>query len=394
MGFDVYATIPPFDEFAQVTDPAVYRALPEDWWIGVSDVVDSTAASARGRYKAVNLAGAAAIAAVMNDLGHAEFPFVFGGDGATFCVPPEAKPKAAAGLAATAAWAKELLDLKLRVGLVPVSAARAAGHDLRVARFAASPDVGYAMITGGGLAWAEAEVKAGRHAVVPAPPGTRPNLAGLSCRWTPIENRRGVILSVLVTPVPRADVAGFDAVVGEVLATVATADRSGHPVPMEGPGFTWPPDGLELEARASAGLRPVGHRRRLLLLVTLLAWLLDRTGWRVGDFDPVAYRTDTARNTDFRKFDDGLRLTVDCAPETRRRLERILADAQRAGLVRYGLHAQRAALMTCIVPSALRRDHVHFLDGAEGGYARAALQLKAMAAAEGAAPVPLPFEAG
>jgi hypothetical protein len=33
--------------------------------------------------------------------------------------------------------------------------------------------------------------------------------------------------------------------------------------------------------------------------------------------------------------------------------------------------------MTCIVPSPLQRDHVHFVDGASGGYAMAASQLKA-----------------
>jgi hypothetical protein len=47
--------------------------------------------------------------------------------------------------------------------------------------------------------------------------------------------------------------------------------------------------------------------------------------------------------------------------------------------VRYGLHRQDAAMMTCFTPSALRSDHVHFIDGARGGYASAATALKAMA---------------
>lgn len=32
--------------------------------------------------------------------------------------------------------------------------------------------------------------------------------------------------------------------------------------------------------------------------------------------------------------------------------------------------------MTCIVPSPLSRDHMHFVDGADGGYAAAASRLK------------------
>ena len=56
------------------------------------------------------------------------------------------------------------------------------------------------------------------------------------------------------------------------------------------------------------------------------------------------------------------------------------ALGDRAGIVRYGLHRQDAAMMTCFTPSALRSDHVHFIDGARGGYASAATALKATAA--------------
>ena len=63
-------------------DPKLYSPLPDDWAIGVADIVESTKAIAAQRYKAVNMAGAAVIAAVTNALEGREFPFVFGGDGA------------------------------------------------------------------------------------------------------------------------------------------------------------------------------------------------------------------------------------------------------------------------------------------------------------------------
>jgi hypothetical protein len=37
-------------------------------------------------------------------------------------------------------------------------------------------------------------------------------------------------------------------------------------------------------------------------------------------------------------------------------------------------------MMTCFTPSVMRADHVHFIDGARGGYASAATALKATAA--------------
>src|ERR1700674_4132294 len=150
-----YSSIPVFRGFASLMDPALYSPLPDDWTIGVADIVESTKAIAEARYKAVNMAGAAVIAAVTNALDGREFPFVFGGDGASFAVAPDDLDRARGALAATASWVKDDLDLAMRVALVPVKAVRAQGLDVRVARFGPSANLSYAMFSGGGLGWAE-----------------------------------------------------------------------------------------------------------------------------------------------------------------------------------------------------------------------------------------------
>ena len=58
-------------------------------------------------------------------------------------------------------------------------------------------------------------------------------------------------------------------------------------------------------------------------------------------------------------------------------LQAILDRARADGIADYGLHAQSNALMTCIVPSHTDSSHMHFVDGAGGGYAKAAEMLKA-----------------
>src|SRR5467141_1576678 len=98
-----YSSIPVFRGFSSLMDPALYSPLPDDWTIGVADIVESTKAIAEARYKAVNMAGAAVIAAVTNALDGREFPFVFGGDGASFAVSPSDRARARDALAATAA---------------------------------------------------------------------------------------------------------------------------------------------------------------------------------------------------------------------------------------------------------------------------------------------------
>src|ERR1700691_4512002 len=178
-----YGSIAVFRGFASLMDPALYSPLPDDWSIGVADIVESTRAIAEARYKAVNVAGAAVIASVTNALEGHEFPFVFGGDGASFAVSPDDLERAREALAATAVWVEESLNLVMRVALVPAAAIRVQGLDVRVARFGPSPNLSYAIFSGGGLNWAEAALKRGEFAVEKAPPGMQPDLTGLSCRF-------------------------------------------------------------------------------------------------------------------------------------------------------------------------------------------------------------------
>jgi hypothetical protein len=372
-----YGSIPVFRGFARLMDPALYSPLPDDWSIGIADIVESTKAIAQARYKAVNMAGAAVIAAVTNALDGREFPFVFGGDGASFAVSPADLERARDALAATAAWVKDDLDLVMRVALVPIAAVRAQGFELRVARFGPSPNLSYAMFSGGGLGWAEAAMKRGEFAIEAAPPGTQPDLSGLSCRFEEIPSARGIILSVLVVPARGADPDAFRKLIEDIVALVEGSPDAGRPVPPGGPPLRWPPAGLEFEARAQRG-GPLLKRRIAVLAQTLFVYLVMRYGIHIGGFVPKTYIQQVVENSDFRKYDDGLRMILDCTPELERKLTQLLA--QSAGVARYGLHRQDAAMMTCFTPSALRSDHVHFIDGARGGYASAATALKGVSA--------------
>ena len=374
-----YGTIPVFRGFASLMEPSLYSPLPDDWSIGVADIVESTKAIAQARYKAVNMAGAAVIASVTNALEGREFPFVFGGDGASFAVAPDDLERAREALAATARWVRDDLDLVMRVALVPVAAVRAQRLDVRVARFGPSANLSYAMFSGGGLGFAEAAMKRGEFAVAAAPSGTQPDLTGLSCRFEEIPSVRGLILSVLVVPARAADPAAFRRVIEDVITLVERSPDAARPVPPGGPPLRWPPAGVDYEARARRG-GPLFKRRAGVLAHTLFVYFFMRFGIKVGGFVPKTYVQQVVENSDFRKYDDGLRMILDCTAELERALTERLAQAASSGIARYGLHRQDAAMMTCFTPSALRSDHVHFIDGARGGYASAATALKASGA--------------
>ena len=99
---DFYESLPVFRDFSTGRRRnLLFRPLPVDWIIGVADVQQSTRAIRENRYKAVNMAGAAVIASIANALKGRDFPFVFGGDGASFAVPPEDATLARQALAET-----------------------------------------------------------------------------------------------------------------------------------------------------------------------------------------------------------------------------------------------------------------------------------------------------
>lgn len=371
-----YDNLPRVSVFEQLTDDARYAALPPDWFIGAADIVNSTGLVAEGRYKVVNMVGAAVISALMNALKGTSFPFVFGGDGAGFALPAEHEKTARDALAKVSCWAQAEFGIKMRVALVPVADVRAAGLEAKVARFQASAGADYAMFDGGGLLWAETRMKEGAYKIAPAPDGSFPDLTGLSCRWSHMPARNGTILSLVVAEVAGAPEEQVAAIYSEIITLAQGLERGGHPAPSKGPGSSWPPKGAGLEAHATKGTGSLGVARMKALFESFLAWVLIRTGIKLGGFDARRYAQIVGENADFRKLDDGLKMTLDCDPATQQKIEAVLAQAEQKGLVRYGITTQDEAMMTCIVPSIMTDDHVHFIDGAAGGYTQAATLMK------------------
>ncbi len=375
---DFYADLPIFRDFTHVMDPGLFQPLPDDWVIGVADVVQSTKAIAENRYKAVNMAGAAVIVAVTNALGDREFPFVFGGDGASFAVPGSLGALARQALSETATWVQEDLDLTLRIGMVTVASIRSQGLDVRVARYAPSDNISIAMFSGGGIAWADSAMKHGEIALPHARRGSHPDLSGLSCRYEEIPASRGVVLSLVVGQGPKAHAEDFRAAIEDIARIVDKTPGASRPVPGQRLRFTWPPAGADLEARASRRAGESVRLRKLKVLAkTLLFFLIMRSGIRIGGFVPAQYTRELIDNSDFRKFDDSLRMVLDCTPQLADEIEAHLKVCVDKGIVRYGAHRQSAAMMTCFAPSPTKSNHVHFIDGAMGGYAMAASALKA-----------------
>ena len=387
MGEDFLQSVPDIERFADVTEPRFYADAPEHWHIVLTDVRGSTKAIEAGRYRDVNALGVASIVAVRNATPDLELPYVFGGDGATLLIPDSRRAVCESALRGVRKLAATAFELELRVGIVAVSELRAAGHNVQVARFRASQHVRLAMLRGSGIAQAERWVKdkdGGARFAVSSDGPDDASFEGFECRWQPVPSRRGHVVSLIVqaldpTEVERA--ASYRRTITTLEA--ALEDDAGHPISLRGLrlGTLFGSYGIEarLKSGASEGeafrAAAANARKKSLIGRTLIA-----LGKSAGGFDGEKYPKELIENSDFRKFDEALRMVLDLSAEQLAVIEAELERARAEGHLAYGIHRAPSALITCYLRS-YSGDHVHFVDGADGGYALAARQLKAQLAA-------------
>ncbi len=73
-----------------LTEEHLFFKIPANWSVIITDVKNSTAAVRNGLHETVNLVATGSIVALLNIAykSNITVPFFFGGDGATFIVPP------------------------------------------------------------------------------------------------------------------------------------------------------------------------------------------------------------------------------------------------------------------------------------------------------------------
>lgn len=379
-----YHDLAPLGSFAEATEGRRHVDVPEDWWVVIADVTGSTHAIEQGAYKKVNTVGVACIAAVSNVDRAVDLPFVFGGDGATFAIPEVLRERVIHALRGAQRLARQSFGLDLRVGLVPVRELVEHGYWVRLAKIRLSPYVTLPALSGRG--WEEAERRVKQHGMPGAlkvveneGPATA-SFAGFECRWQGVPSFYDHKLSLLVaaiSPDAEANLATYQRVLGRIEAIYGDVVHY-HPLRADRMRLTFNPALLihEWRVRSSGS----GFRKRFGYLVRMAfqnvaGRLLFARKMDTGSVQWSRYRDDLVQNSDFRKFDGMLRMIMDGTDAQADELESFLEEEYRGRRLVYGTQKSHEALVTCIVQS-YTGNHLHFVDGSDGGYALAARALK------------------
>jgi hypothetical protein len=377
-----YGNLKPSEDFDTISDGLGFMPLPDDWTILISDVVNSTGAIERGEYKSVNMVGAASIVAVLNGCAGVDVPFMFGGDGGVVAVPPGAMKAARTRLGALQDQCEALFGLTLRAAAIPVHELRKAGTDVQVRKFQLAGDNHLAMFAGGGLEladkWLKDETQNNWH-LSPEDAGRSLDLEGLSCRWQPLQARNGVMLTIILQTTGGKVTASqinktLTRILGKPINDCAPVQNSN----LKLAGFTSP--NLSMERTALRGRYGRYGAFAWTALTYVFQSLAERYNRKYVEYNAPKYREELKANTDFRKFDGALRLVIDVTGQQADEIEEFLGSGYKAGDLNYGTWRSDSALMTCLLFDLAQSLHVHFIDGADGGYTQAAKAMKARAA--------------
>lgn len=372
-----YANIPAFTDFEQIQDLTYFHQAPEDWLVVITDIKGSTQAAAEGRAKDVNMLGAAVITLLSNHLQSLKTPFVFGGDGATLLMPMHLFSEMRPSFVGLMKLAKEKFQLHLRVGAVRVGDLSERGLPTLVGKYETSPQTQFAQFLGSGFSEAEKWIKAASSEAMilrEDEVSSEPNLDGLSCRLKPFKSQNGVIVTLIVKSNTNDNSAWIRGPLFSEIKKILKDDlRSVNPIRRD--ALMWPL--ISKSIRLEIALAPIGLASAIkVILRALLANVILKLNMKAGDFIADRYKTEFPLRSDFKKFDDNLRMVIDCTEAQFKAIEDLLVQGRAEGRILFGLNKTRSAVVTCITRTASKGEHIHFVDGENCGYTHAALQIK------------------
>lgn len=379
---DFYKNLRSFGNFSHLSDPSFFVKAPSDWWVTIADIQGSTQAIQNGKYKEINLIGAASIACILNTFNPEQIPYVFGGDGATLLIPDSLIKIATQQLTSLKALASKEFGIQLRVGFVKVEELEALGATIEVGKYELSSGNFIAQFHGTGLSLAEARIKEANlnDAIVIDQDKNElfPNLKGLSCRLEPIKPQSGNILTLLVKPLGQeAEKLNVISEFLRFLESVYSGNlNSSNPVQFGNIRWKLIPQSLYSEYKTQKKSSFFLGSWLGIYLKILLSNLLIKIPLPLTGFNARKYKSELLQNCDVKKFDETLRMVIVCDELQEKKILDFLNGYKTSGKIKFGCHRSSHAIMTCMVFSAGNNRHIHFIDGGDGGYSMAAANLK------------------
>ncbi|SDD10070.1 DUF3095 domain-containing protein [Pedobacter soli] len=351
----------------------MFKPVPADWQVIITDIKNSTAAVKAGQHENVNLIATGSIVAVLNIAFKANIlvPFFFGGDGATFIVPPGMVSEVMKSLLKYRENTLQNFSLDLRAGIMAVDEIYKAGHQLQISRYSSSETFSIPIVLGDGLAHAEALIKGENYLL--STQDTTANeidLSGMQCRWDkiePPENSEEVVTLIVVARQCEQQAMVFSKVIQHLDQIYGTPEKR-QPISIPKLIFKTSFNSLGKEVKHRLG--------KIRFWELLKSWLINMYGYiYFHTASGKKYLKQLVEMSDTLVIDGRINTVITGTAKQRHALQEELDKLEQNNEILYGLYVSGESIMSCYVRD-LEDEHVHFVDGAEGGYTNAAGVLK------------------
>lgn len=350
-----------------------FSAVPKNWHVILTDIKGSTGAVLSGASQNVNYIATGSIVTILNLAFKAKIvvPFFFGGDGATFLVPDVLVELAVKKLMAYQSNVMQTFGLDLRVGSIPVEEIYKQGFKIRLSKYGLTKFFAIPVILGDGLNYAEDVIKDEFYKLDQATGELEDfDLDGMQCRWdqiSPPADLQEILTLLIATPEVDKQALAFSKVL-KAIDEIYGSVRKRQPISVEKLKLNTTYKRIKTEMR-----NRIGKIKFFELLQT----------WFVTSFGPIYFLTNHGKRylkrlvemSDTLVMDGKINTVISGTAAQREKLFKVLDDLENGKEIIYGFHISNASVMSCYVRD-MKDDHIHFVDGAEGGYTKAAGILK------------------
>lgn len=352
----------------------LFRKVPADWHIVITDIKNSTLAVLGGQHQTVNFLATGSIVIVLNIANrmNVDVPFFFGGDGATFIVPPGIIGPVMQALSLYRINTLRNFRLEIRTGAVTVQKIYEDGFDLQLSKHRRSSVFSIPVALGKGLDHAEKLIKGVDYLAIEYDhPEDELDMTGMQCRWdriAPPENQEEVVSLLVIAREGLRQSAVLRKVIQKI-DQIYGPPRKRQPISVTKLRLQTTFSSLKTEILARFGkLRFLNVIKNQLTSILGYIWFRTMKG--------KLYLKQLVEMSDTLVIDGKLNTVISGTALQRQQLEISLAAMEAANEIFYGLHISTASIMSCYVRN-MDDGHIHFVDGAEGGYTQAARMLKA-----------------
>ncbi|MFC3563208.1 DUF3095 domain-containing protein [Pedobacter jamesrossensis] len=356
-----------------LVNKSVFKDVPNDWHVIITDIKGSTTAVLSGLHETVNLIATGSIVTVLNIAFKAKIlvPFFFGGDGATFIVPSAIVKDVMKSLLLYRTNTLQNFNLDLRAGIIPVSEIYLNNCSLKICRFNSTENFSIPIVLGDGLEYAEKIIKGEGYLLSGHDESEEElDLSGMQCRWDkiePPENSEEIVTLLVLAKDYQKQAEVFSKVISHIDAIYGNQEKR-QPISIPKLIFRTSFNNLGKEMKHRLG--------KIKFLELIKTWVINLYG-------RLYFKTESGKNylkqlvemSDTLVIDGRINTVITGTKSQRLKLEKVLNEMEKQDKILFGLYVSNASVMSCYVRD-LADDHIHFVDGSEGAYTQAAKILK------------------